>query len=125
MDEEFVKGWCSAQVMTIIGVHKNRIIPSQDQATSWLRTQEKGVSLLWIYQLVIEDRARGGDLRLRRKGKTRRMMTDEDRMPNRVGIASRPAIVEEKSRMGDWEVDFVAGIMAMCLRCESVRGSFC
>ena len=43
----------------------------QHQAAGWLRTQEKGVSvsLYWIYQLIAEDRARGGDLYLRRKGK--------------------------------------------------------
>jgi len=33
-DKEFVKGWRSAQVMTIIGVLKNRIIHGQDQASS-------------------------------------------------------------------------------------------
>jgi IS30 family transposase len=30
-------------------------------------------------------------------------------IPNRVGIEQRPAIVEEKARVGDWEGDTVAG----------------
>jgi len=76
---------------------------SPDQAAGWLR-----IAFL-IYQLIAEDRARGGDLRLRRKGRKRRMKTDAGRMPNRVGIALRPAIVDEKSRAGDWEVDLIVG----------------
>lgn len=30
-------------------------------------------------------------------------------MPNRVGIEQRPAIVDERSRIGDWEVDTIVG----------------
>jgi len=80
---------------------------SPDQAAGWLRTQENGFSLSprWIYQLIAEARSRGGDLYkcLRRKGKKRRVKSDagRSRIPNRVGIASRPAIVDEKSCVGD------------------------
>ena len=37
------------------------------------------------------------------------MKTDAGRMPNRVGIESRLAIVDQKSRVGDWEVDLIVG----------------
>ncbi len=30
-------------------------------------------------------------------------------MPNRVGIENRPAIVDQKSRIGDWEADTIVG----------------
>ena len=30
-------------------------------------------------------------------------------MPNRVGIENRPAIVDQKSRIGDWEADTIIG----------------
>ena len=30
-------------------------------------------------------------------------------IPNRVGIEQRPAIVDEKKRLGDWEADTVLG----------------
>ena len=30
-------------------------------------------------------------------------------MPNRVGIENRPAIVDKKSRIGDWEADTIVG----------------
>ena len=32
------------------------------------------------------------------------------KIPNRVCITERPAIVEEKSRIGDWECDTVIGL---------------
>ncbi|MDE2730102.1 MAG: hypothetical protein OXI38_01750, partial [Bacteroidota bacterium] len=67
----------SARTKVFLDVWASSICPllregwSPDQAAGWLRTQEKGVSvsLYWIYQLIAEDRARGGDLYLRRKGK--------------------------------------------------------
>ena len=30
-------------------------------------------------------------------------------MPNRVGIENRPAIVDQKARIGDWEADTIIG----------------
>ena len=30
-------------------------------------------------------------------------------MPNRVGIENRPAIVDQKTRIGDWEADTIVG----------------
>ena len=30
-------------------------------------------------------------------------------MPNRVGIENRPAIVDQKKRIGDWEADTIVG----------------
>ena len=30
-------------------------------------------------------------------------------MPNRVGIENRPAIVDQKKRIGDWEADTIIG----------------
>jgi len=69
----------------------------------------------WIYQLIYADKASGGNLwkylrhpRKRRKhhkpnGETR------GRIPDRTSIAERPEIVEEKKRVGDWEIDLVEG----------------
>ncbi|EJU72380.1 hypothetical protein NMEN2657_1513 [Neisseria meningitidis NM2657] len=31
------------------------------------------------------------------------------KVPNRVGIENRPAIVDQKSRIGDWEADTIVG----------------
>ena len=30
-------------------------------------------------------------------------------MPDRVGIENRPAVVNQKSRIGDWEADTIVG----------------
>ena len=30
-------------------------------------------------------------------------------MPNRVGIENRPAVVDQKARIGDWEADTIVG----------------
>lgn len=73
------------------------------------------VSTTWIYRHVRADRSAGGDLHrhLRHRGKkyNRRSPGGAGRgvIPNRVDISERPAIVEEKSRVGDWEVDTIVG----------------
>ena len=73
------------------------------------------VSPSWIYRHVWSDRAGGGTLyrNLRRRGKkaNRRGRDGAGRgvIPGRVGIEERPALVEEKSRIGDWEADTIIG----------------
>ena len=73
------------------------------------------VSATWIYRHVWADRAGGGTLyqRLRRRGKKRnrrgRDGSGRGVIPNRVDISERPAVVAEKRRAGDWEVDTIIG----------------
>ncbi|EOB54966.1 helix-turn-helix domain protein [Neisseria meningitidis 69100] len=40
---------------------------------------------------------------------TLRQHMDQRQSPNRVGIENRPAIVDQKSRIGDWEADTIVG----------------
>ena len=88
---------------------------SPEQIAGRRRACEAGfcVSKRWIYMKLARDRAAGGRLHtyLRHKGKTRRIKSDagRSRIPNRVGIKERPAVVDEKSRVGDWEVDLIVG----------------
>jgi len=82
------------------------------------RAQAEGafrISPEWIYQHLLADRRRGGDLyqclrcqRVRRKryGRAHRM---RGAIAGRVGIAERPAIVAARRRLGDWEGDTLAG----------------
>ena len=69
----------------------------------------------WIYRRIWADRAAGGDLylclRYRGKRRNRRGRDGAGRgvIPGRVDISERPAIVEEKVRVGDWEVDTIVG----------------
>jgi len=77
---------------------------------------EQGISVSheWIYQHIYQDKRSGGDLyRFLRCQKTRRKRygTNSRRgiMPNQVSIDDRPAIVDAKRRIGDWEGDTVIG----------------
>jgi transposase, IS30 family len=68
----------------------------------------------WIYQHIYHDKRQGGtlheNLRCRRKRK-KRYGTNSNRgvLVNQIRIDERPAVVAEKSRLGDWEVDSVIG----------------
>jgi IS30 family transposase len=67
-----------------------------------------------IYQRVYADKKAGGTLwrNLRCQKQRRKRYGKRDRrgiIPNRQSIEQRPAIVEERSRIGDWEVDTVIG----------------
>jgi len=68
-----------------------------------------------IYQWVYRDAQEGGDhyKHLRRSHKKRRKQrkygTGRGLIPDRVSISERPAIVDERSRFGDWEGDTVEG----------------
>ena len=78
---------------------------------------EKGVSLSheWIYQHVWADKRNGGELyrNLRHSGKkyNKRSGSNGGRgcIPGRVDIDERPEIVEQKQRLGDWELDTIIG----------------
>ncbi len=69
-----------------------------------------------IYQHIWQDKTIGGDLfkNLRIAGtkqKRKRYNSRDSRgkIPNRTGIEERPQIVEDKTRIGDWEGDTVIG----------------
>jgi IS30 family transposase len=73
-----------------------------------------GISHMSIYRYIWRDKRQDGTLWqcLRRKGKPyRQRLTAETRgrINDRVSIHERPCIVEERSRIGDWEADTVIG----------------
>jgi IS30 family transposase len=89
---------------------------SPEQISGWLARQGVvSISHERIYQHLRADKKAGGSLyaHLRhggkkynhRKGKT----SGRGLIPNRVDIDQRPAIVAEKSRIGDWEADTIIG----------------
>ncbi len=91
---------------------------SPEQISGWLKEHpENGmfVSHESIYQYVWGNKRAGGDLykHLRHRGKkyNKRMHANKRRgiIPNRRDIDERPSIVEEKSRIGDWEADTIIG----------------
>ena len=89
---------------------------SPEQICGRLKTTGKPyVSHETIYQFVIADQKNGGELykhlrqghkkhRKRNKGNDRR-----GQIPNRVSIDQRPPVVDNKERIGDWEIDTMIG----------------
>ena len=89
---------------------------SPEQISGYLLdTQSISISHESIYLHVWSDKLSGGLLykHLRRKGKAyqARSKTGAGRgcIKNRVSISERPKIVDEKTRIGDWEIDLVIG----------------
>ena len=89
---------------------------SPEQISGWMRRNEREkVSHEWIYQYVLNDKRAGGDLHmhLRCQKKRRKRYGSYERrgkLPNRVSIDERPDVVDQRQRIGDWEVDTILGL---------------
>jgi len=88
---------------------------SPEQISGRLR-KEQGVRISheWIYQHVLADKHAGGNLykHLRCQKKRRKRYGSYDRrgqLPNCRSIEERPASVNTRKRIGDWEVDTLMG----------------
>lgn len=88
---------------------------SPDQISHALTKQGVRVSHETIYRHVIADRKNGGSLwrELRINGKRRYRRRSKvgrgEKIPNRVDIDVRPAVINLRKRYGDWEVDLIQG----------------
>jgi IS30 family transposase len=86
---------------------------SPEQISERLKLEGICVSHETMYEYVKTDRLAGGSLyeHLRHGGRKYKKRYGKDagagRIPNRVDISERPAIVDEKSCIGDWESDTV------------------
>ena len=88
---------------------------SPEQVSHWLHQEENiRVSPEWVYQYVLQDKQNGGDLykylRCQKQRKKRYGKPDRrGQIKGRVSIDERPKVVNERSRIGDWEADTVIG----------------
>ena len=88
---------------------------SPEQVSGWLvREEGNAISHEWIYLYVYTDKRHGGDLykHLRcQKPRRKRYGSHERRgqIKDRVCIDERPVVVEQRSRVGDWEADTIIG----------------
>ena len=88
---------------------------SPEQVSATLRIKHaQSLSFVRIYQYIESDRQNGGELHthLRFYGKKRRAKYGKQskvRIKERVSISERPLIVEEKIRIGDFEIDTIIG----------------
>lgn len=106
----------TAELIAIIE-EKLRLQWSPEQIAGWMNRHLDGqlISHETIYKYVWENKRQGGSLytQLRHHGKkyNKRGSGKAGRgcIPGRIDIAERPAIVEEKNRLGDWEIDTILG----------------
>jgi len=88
---------------------------SPEQVSGRLKSQHGiQISHEWIYQHILANKEAGGSLykHLRFQKKKRKRYGSYERrgsLPNRRSIEERPVIVEERSRIGDWESDTIIG----------------
>nr|VFJ88521.1 MAG: hypothetical protein BECKLFY1418A_GA0070994_100459 [Candidatus Kentron sp. LFY] len=88
---------------------------SPEQISLWLKEQNlPSVSHEWIYQHILQDKRNGGNLyaHLRCQKKRKKRYGAHERrgqLPNKVSIEERPAIVDRRQRIGDWELDTIIG----------------
>lgn len=90
---------------------------SPDQITGFCKANAIAmVSHETIYKYVYEDKANGGSLHVQLRTmhkKRRKRLHGKDKrglIPNRKSIHARPAVVEDKQRFGDWEIDLIEGV---------------
>jgi IS30 family transposase len=89
---------------------------SPEQISGRLKLEKQdAISHETIYQRILEDKKIGGtlymNLRCKKKRKKRYGSGKSSRgsIPDRIGIEKRPAIVDSRSRIGDWEGDTIIG----------------
>jgi|LGVC01.1.fsa_nt_gb IS30 family transposase len=78
-------------------------------------TDNIDISFVRIYQFIEQDKQEGGDLythlRFHHTGHRRAKYgsRSKGRIKDRVSISQRDEIVDDKSRIGDWEIDTIVG----------------
>ncbi len=87
------------------------------------RLRKEGVPMAgrqWIYRHVRADRKAGGQLYLlplrcgKRPNRKGGRHAGRGHIPGRVDISERPAVMEAKERVGDWEADTIIGKGLSC-----------
>jgi len=102
---------------------------SPEQISGRLKLEGVSISHERIYQHIYSDKRTGGTLwkHLRRQKKYRKRAGGRDRrgkIPNRRSIDERPAIVDKRSRIGDWEADLVIGEEGVALTLTERKSRF-
>ena len=84
-------------------------------AGRWKYERTRFISFVTLYRWIRKDQEAGGDLHRYLRNQGRHYAHGYGRkayrqsIPGRIGIEHRPAIVETKSRLGDWEADTMHG----------------
>jgi len=105
-----------APLSETIKVVEDKILNEQwspEQISHWLiREGKQSISHTWIYKHVKEDKSQGGELHnhLRRGGSYSKGPKEyKGKIKNRVSIEERPDAVNQRTRLGDYEIDLIVG----------------
>lgn len=104
----------------LIRLIENKLVTLQlspEQISGWLADRDgPTISHETIYRHIWNDKRNGGALWTHLRRKSRRYQkrgsdgkTSRGRIPGRVDIDLRPAIVDRRARIGDWEADTIIG----------------
>lgn len=106
----------SSELLELVGTKLIEYQWSPEQISGYLKRHNLGsISHEAIYQHIYRDKAKGGllhvHLRHRCKSYRKRSLGRERRgtLKNQVMIDQRPEVVDQRSRIGDWEMDTVIG----------------
>ena len=99
----------------VISIIERQILNEQwspEQISNWLKINNyETVSHTWIYQYIKNDKSEGGELsdNLRIGSYSKGHKPYKGNIVDRVSIEQRPAIVNERKRLGDYEIDLIVG----------------
>ena len=85
---------------------------SPEQISNWLKINNyETVSHTWIYKYIKKDKSEGGELsnNLRIGSYSKGHKPYKGNIVDRVSIEERSAIVNERKRLGDYEIDLIVG----------------
>ena len=85
---------------------------SPEQISNWLKINNyETVSHTWIYQYIEKDKSEGGELsdNLRIGSYSKGYKPFKGNIVDRISIEKRPTIVNERKRLGDYEIDLIVG----------------
>ena len=85
---------------------------SPEQISNWLKIHNyETVSHTWIYKYIKKDKSEGGELsnNLRIGSYSKGHKAYKGNIVDRVSIDDRPTIVNERKRLGDYEIDLIVG----------------
>lgn len=101
--------WCEIEEQLRLDLSPEQVVGSRQLANKMTPSHE------WIYRHIYRDKNNGGDLHTHlrcQKKRRKRYAGGRDKrgqIRNRCSISERPAVVEKRSRVGDWEADTVLG----------------
>lgn len=85
---------------------------SPEQISGWLKLKHGiNISHTWIYQHVEKDKDEGGELsnHMRRGKYSFEPREYKGKIKNRITIDERPEIINQRKRLGDFEIDLIVG----------------